>query len=454
MSRDPTYPLFPIFSLTASLLVLVPLPWHLQAWNSGTCFYIVWTFIASLNQFVNSIVWASDAIDRAPLWCDISTRIVNSSAIGIPAASLCIVRRLYNIASVQRASVTRADKRRQVIVDTCISLLFPIVATGLQIIVQGHRYDIWEGVGCVPAMYNTPLAYVLVSMWPTLIGTISAVYCILALLAFRRRQIEFNNYLRSNKSLTVGRYFRLMALAMAEVSLTTPLSVVSIIVNVKNSPPQPWISWADTHEDFWRVDQYPALLWRQSKLAVFGNETNRWLPVVCALLFFAFFGFAEEARKNYKAASTAFLKFTKLDAFFSKIRSRTDRKSLKPFSLRTDWDSQNTLPVYMPYTEPKSKSDKPRPSTEASNIIVLGHDNQSTFNGPPSPSSSAVPSYYEMMHTPTSSTFCPSSPTDGPGSPKVSGKHTSTGSISELDHRSTFGARPESATSSMQPRAV
>lgn len=31
-------------------------------------------------------------------------------------------------------------------------------------------------------------------------------------------------------------------------------------------------------------------------------ELSRWLLVVCALVFFSFFGFAEEARKNYRAA--------------------------------------------------------------------------------------------------------------------------------------------------------
>jgi len=68
---EPLYPLFPIASFLGFILVLMPLPLHLQAWNSGTCFYVFWTSIACLNQFINSVVWASDAINRAPVWCDI-----------------------------------------------------------------------------------------------------------------------------------------------------------------------------------------------------------------------------------------------------------------------------------------------------------------------------------------------------------------------------------------------
>lgn len=70
-SMDPTFPAYPIFALLSFFLVLIPLPWHLQAWNSGTCLYMIWVAAGCLNQFINSIVWHNNAIDWAPLWCDI-----------------------------------------------------------------------------------------------------------------------------------------------------------------------------------------------------------------------------------------------------------------------------------------------------------------------------------------------------------------------------------------------
>ena len=69
--REITYPLYPIIVFFGSILVLIPLPWHLQAWNSGTCYFIFWTCVACLNQFLNSVVWASDMVDRAPWFCEI-----------------------------------------------------------------------------------------------------------------------------------------------------------------------------------------------------------------------------------------------------------------------------------------------------------------------------------------------------------------------------------------------
>lgn len=44
-------------------------------------------------------------------------------------------------------------------------------------IVQGHRFNIFEDIGCYPFTYNVPPAYALVSSWPLVIGLVSAVYC-------------------------------------------------------------------------------------------------------------------------------------------------------------------------------------------------------------------------------------------------------------------------------------
>jgi len=41
----------------------------------------------------------------------LATKLLLGAGIGIPAATLCISRRLYSIAAVQTVSVTRADVR-------------------------------------------------------------------------------------------------------------------------------------------------------------------------------------------------------------------------------------------------------------------------------------------------------------------------------------------------------
>ena len=43
-------------------------------------------------------------------------------------------------------------------------------------IVQGHRFNILENIGCYPAVTNTPVTYVVSYVWPVLLGLISATY--------------------------------------------------------------------------------------------------------------------------------------------------------------------------------------------------------------------------------------------------------------------------------------
>ena len=187
-------------------------------------------------------------------------------------------------------------------------------------IVQGHRFDIFEDIGCYPALYNTLLTYFISVMWPIVIGLISAVYCgmpfspsylyfvsdgmllVLTLRSFARRRVEFGRFLSSNKSLTLSRYFRLMALAMSDIIFTTSLATFMMWLNATATPIGPWRSWADTHFDFNRVEEFPALFWRSDHLTVISIEFSRWVGPLCAILFFAFFGFADEARKNYRNA--------------------------------------------------------------------------------------------------------------------------------------------------------
>ena len=63
--------LYPAFAFIGFILVLIPLPWHLQAWNAGTCLFMIWTAIGCLIHFVNSIVWAGNIELHSAPWCDI-----------------------------------------------------------------------------------------------------------------------------------------------------------------------------------------------------------------------------------------------------------------------------------------------------------------------------------------------------------------------------------------------
>jgi len=185
-------------------------------------------------------------------------------------------------------------------------------------VVSGHRFNIIEDFGCSSATYNTPLTFVLVWSWPLIISIVSAGYGgefpsvfqplgalnwtllfpALAIRAFMGRRKEFGDLIAANANLTYSCYRRLVALASTDFCFTIPLALWPIIVNGVMLKVHPWISWADTHWGYSIIRQFPRIL--DPPATIYSFETTRWSAVLCAFVFFGFFGFADEARKNYR----------------------------------------------------------------------------------------------------------------------------------------------------------
>ena len=110
---------YTVFSGIGIILSIVPLWWHVKSWRMhvGTCTYMIWTALGCFVHFVDSIVWNGNAINWAPVWCDISTfrcpfteisshklhsdiRIQVAVAVALPACGLCIIRRIYNVTAM------------------------------------------------------------------------------------------------------------------------------------------------------------------------------------------------------------------------------------------------------------------------------------------------------------------------------------------------------------------
>lgn len=166
----------------------------------------------------------------------------------------------------------------------------------------------WRIFGCYPVHYNILLTCFLSVMGFIAIGVISAGYCgisfrfcmwgssffpsVLTLRSFVRRRAEFNQIMSSNRSLTMGRWHLRQQKSFSQHPKTW--------TNSTATPVGPWRSWADTHFAFSRVEQISAVVRHENYLVALAFEFSRWVVVFCALVFFAFLGFAEEARKNYQ----------------------------------------------------------------------------------------------------------------------------------------------------------
>ncbi|QRV83678.1 STE3-type pheromone receptor [Ceratobasidium sp. AG-Ba] len=293
-------PVFPTLCAIAIVLCLLPLPWHLRTRNIGTLLYIGWSLVGCIIYFINSLVWAGSIEDKAPIWCDISSKLIIGMNVGITTASLCINRRLFKISRISQSSMTMT--RSDILVDLFIGIGIPIIEMAVHFIVQDHRFDILEDYGCWPVVYHTLPSIFLVQLWPICISIASFIYAGLTIRAFLRIRLQFAETIHKNSggSLNTSRFIRLMALSATEMLFSLPLSIYVLVMSLNVTEWWPWVSWDDTHYNWYMIGRYSFQYINASPTFRASVDFSRWASVVGAFIFFAYFGMAGEASAVYK----------------------------------------------------------------------------------------------------------------------------------------------------------
>ncbi|QRV85395.1 STE3-type pheromone receptor [Ceratobasidium sp. AG-Ba] len=291
----------PIVSFICTILVLIPLPWHWKARNVNTLAIIAWLALVNLTRGINAIIWGGNIIIKYKVWCDITTKLVIGANVGLPAATLCICRYLAAVASPRHTIANAKDKKRRMIFEFVMTVGVPIIAMALHYVVQGHRFDLLEDFGCNPTTYVSVPALFIVYLPPLFLALGTLVYAGIALRWFVHRRAQFQAVLQSSQTgLTTGRYLRLIALAVTEMLFATAMTLFVLVITIEDGGLRPWISWEDVHYDWLRIGQFariivPQYFWDRLLLT--------WYIIpITSVIFFAFFGFGQEAKAEYLKA--------------------------------------------------------------------------------------------------------------------------------------------------------
>lgn len=224
------------------------------------------------------------------------------------------MRRLEAVASSRRAIVPLTSRTGRAW-DICFCFGLPVIQVILRYIVQGHRYDIHENIGCsIPALFSWPTV-IITYLVPLVIAIASAVYAsefllewsiankltkalvtsVLALRWFLIRRMQFVAVLHaSSVGLTTGRYLRLISLALVDVTLVIFGTLFTMISSFKNLRLESYESWQSAHQDFGQVLQFPEDIHDNVTTAI-----PLYLFPLYSFTFFIFFGFGEEAIHEY-----------------------------------------------------------------------------------------------------------------------------------------------------------
>ncbi|KAI0789253.1 pheromone A receptor-domain-containing protein [Abortiporus biennis] len=372
------------FSFLSGFLVLIPLIWHIQAWNIGCILFIFWAALLNLGHGINQVIWRDSAKNFAPVFCDIWVRLEYAGKIGICAACLVIARRISKIATSNSVATTIRDKRNVILVDLAIGLSFPLAQIVIFWFIQGHRFDIYEGWGCMAAIPNTYIVTILYTAWPIPIGLTSACYCFITVRAMLKRRKQMVELLGSdNSSLSLGRYHRLMAMALVEVCTTVPVGLFDTISTYTSTTLYPYKGLADLHLGFERVRQFPAGIWLNDGSTYFSSNFDHWLLVATSLVFFSFFGLGEEAIKHYRFAYTSIAKRVGLSTGSLESTGRFGSSKISSSFGKV------TIPTFIQRNQSKRDSLSSFNSDRLSTAISIGDFPPDEEKAPYSPSSSS-----------------------------------------------------------------
>ncbi|CAK5274736.1 unnamed protein product [Mycena citricolor] len=280
----------------ASSLVIATLPHHWRVGNIATLSIIAWLFVYNMMYGVNAVIWNGNDDIQAATWCDLATKLKIGADVALPGCCLCLARRLLRIAKGKEMS---PPGWRYLMPDILLCWGIPVLIMALHLVVQGHRFDIIENIGCLPAVYISWPSILILDL-PAFLPAAGALLCCgMAIPKLYQRRQSFRVFLETTESsLTPSRYMRLMGLTLLLGLWNTILVAVSA-VSAYIGGLQPYVSWPFVHAGFEFIGQFKNSDLSPSDVAF--TYILWWAVPLSSVIFFLFFGTGSQVLQDYKA---------------------------------------------------------------------------------------------------------------------------------------------------------
>ncbi|KLO06015.1 STE3-domain-containing protein [Schizopora paradoxa] len=356
------YPITPIGCFIGFVLALLPLTSQIRKLGFGVWGFALWT--ATGNFII------------APVWCDITTKLLAGAGLGMDASSSAVALHLYKITHRRTFVESREQRRKTMICELLLIIGFPLLLMGLVIIVQPIRFEIVEEVGCTQTGYSY-VVYLIIYMPSILLNLPCVIVAPLTSLTFIRHRKEMDEFLSSGQGITRSKYNRLMIVACMNTIFNLPPTITIIAVNIalgnESSMNSPYISWKNVHEgvgghrpgfSLSSIEKTPASEWSTNAAGLFSVKWNEWILVVLALAFFAIFGTTPEMCRSYRSAFWFIPKYlgykrrqglvveTISDVAYSSTATRNNRRNSLSFL-------ESTVDAGRPAAGPHARLDDP-----------------------------------------------------------------------------------------------
>ncbi|CAG8608288.1 11579_t:CDS:2, partial [Diversispora eburnea] len=307
--------MFTSSSLIASLLCIIPGIFHIQTRNWGAIFMTFWVLCTNLINFTNSLLWANDLEDKARIYCLISTPLYVGSSWGLLSSIACMIHTLYTYVA-NPIILSERVKKRQMIRDTIVSIILPVIGVGLNYLVQTNIYGIRPVLGCFAPAHKDWVFIFVNAIWPVIISGTGCYYAARTSYAIIKKRLEIKSLLRINESgLNTAKFYRLVFFCITFLLLSFPSSLLILFSNLTLSL-QPY-NFKQVHENFWKVEFFTG-----DNLGVSFFDYSK--PLV-GFFVFLFFGTGQDALATY----ARWARVCKLDLCFNclKVKESNDNMS-------------------------------------------------------------------------------------------------------------------------------
>nr|UWL63629.1 STE3.3 [Melampsora medusae] len=287
--------LYLLLSFLCSLINVVPTVSHMLQGHSGPACFGIWVVVLNALAFINGILWPHDAIDRAPIFCDISAKLGLIGPLGLLISNWCIIRYLAHIVTPNKALECRETARRRMVADYSMSFGIPALIGLASLIVQVSRYQVYKLVGCSNVSALTWPGIFIVLMWSPILCGVSCGYSVYVLYWLIRQHTNLKALVaKSQTPLNLSRFVRMCALAATYLCISAPVTILGTITTVYDTGPYvPWTSWQTIHNDDNKLSDV-----RQNPL--YELKSRDWVFVTSGSTVFIFFSFASESIIIYK----------------------------------------------------------------------------------------------------------------------------------------------------------
>lgn len=239
---------------------------------------------------------------------------------GLCSACLCINRRLAIISSCKQVSAS-ASKRLTFWVDVALVVIPPTFIMLVSYFVQGHRYDVFEGYGCLAATYWELEAILGLLVLPLILAIVSFGYggeyselacgmraepdrqlqpfpLALSVYNFTSQRRRFQSLLQQNSSsLNSSRFFRLLAVSSVDMLLSVPAVAWTLSYQIRRM--RPTQNWSDLHYNFGLRLLYTESEASSDLSTFYSLKSSAWLPIIGSFVYFVCFGMHDNALDNY-----------------------------------------------------------------------------------------------------------------------------------------------------------